>query len=134
MVNALRQSFVNRVCQAFTHFNAPLIERINIPDDALTEHFVFVNREQCAKFKWPKSFHDNGCRRSVARQISMWFRFVLETNGHRLALRERIGGKPLMMLGLIVVVLCDQDEIGGKGAGAFAFVLSTQLLGRMKCK
>ena len=38
--------------QDFTKLDAPLIERVDVPDDALAEDDVFIKRDQLAECPW----------------------------------------------------------------------------------
>src|SRR5262249_50086489 len=39
----------DRLCQRLAQFNAPLVERVDVPNDALGEDAVFIERDQCAQ-------------------------------------------------------------------------------------
>src|SRR3984893_13667575 len=52
--------------QNLAEFDAPLIERIDVPNGALGEHAVLVERNQLSQRRRGQSVHQNGVGRSIA--------------------------------------------------------------------
>ena len=44
------------LCQNFAQFDAPLVERVDLPDRALSEDGMFVKRDQFAQRFWRQPF------------------------------------------------------------------------------
>ena len=45
--------------ELFTEFHAPLIKRINAPNNALYKHFVLIQRQQHTKLEWIETRHQD---------------------------------------------------------------------------
>jgi len=52
--------------QRLAQLHAPLVERIDVPDHALHEYAVLVQRDQCAQRVRRESFGEDGVARPVA--------------------------------------------------------------------
>src|SRR5579883_778233 len=64
----------NSLGKDFTELNAPLIERIDVPDDALSEHQVFIESDQFAQCLRRELLGKDCVRRPVSRKHAMRFR------------------------------------------------------------
>src|SRR4030095_5892519 len=64
----------NSLRQHFAEFNSPLIERVDIPDDALCENRVFVKSNELAQRFWCELVSKNrvrwpvGCKHAVRHE------------------------------------------------------------------
>src|ERR1051326_298619 len=56
----------------FAEFNAPLIERVDVPDRPLSKHTVFVERDQPPQRLGSQALGKNGIGRSIAGERAMW--------------------------------------------------------------
>ena len=76
-----------------TEFDAPLIERVDVPDHALHEHGMFVERDEFAERRRRQFVHQDRVRRAVAREHAVRHEPVGRAFGldlrRRLAERER---------------------------------------------
>ena len=52
--------------ELLAELNAPLIEAVDVPDDALDENLVLVHRDESAEGLRGNLLHKNGVRRTVA--------------------------------------------------------------------
>ena len=59
------------VSQYFAEFDAPLVERVDIPDGALYKDLVFVHRYELAKYPWCQPFSKDRVRWTVALEGAM---------------------------------------------------------------
>src|SRR6476620_4023867 len=57
--------------QGLAQLNAPLVERINVPDDALRENGVLVERDELAEHFRREPFGKNHVRWAIALEHSM---------------------------------------------------------------
>ncbi len=56
-----------QVCsQLFAQLHAPLVVGIDVPDDALHEYLVFIERYQPAQSSWRQLFEQDGIGRFIA--------------------------------------------------------------------
>src|SRR5437660_2541689 len=58
--------------QYLAQFDAPLIERIDLPDCPLREHAVLVESDQRAECLRRQAIGQNGVRRSITFKRPMW--------------------------------------------------------------
>src|SRR5689334_6987791 len=56
----------------FAEFDAPLVERIDIPDGTLDKDFVFVERDEVAKSLRCESLRKDGVGWAVAFEGTVW--------------------------------------------------------------
>mgnify|MGYP006140977681 CR=1 FL=1 len=79
---------------AFAQFNAPLVERIDVPDDALREHTMLIEGDQPAECRRGETVGQNRVRRPVSLEHLVRhepLRHTLATHlVCRLAERERL--------------------------------------------
>src|SRR5688572_238092 len=57
--------------QHLAQLDSPLIERVEIPDDALREHAVFVERDELSECCWRQPLDEDRVRRAVALEDPM---------------------------------------------------------------
>src|SRR5581483_3825473 len=55
----------NAVGEDFAKLNTPLVERVDVPDGALNEDFMLVERDQSAQRLWREPIRENGVRWAV---------------------------------------------------------------------
>src|SRR5215472_1405416 len=97
----------NALGQNFAEFDAPLIERIDVPDHALCEYGMFVERNKLSQYSWREAFRENQVRRTVAvknpmRDEPIGSSFSLDlggslAEGKRLSLSEDVRDQKIMM-------------------------------------
>src|SRR5215470_4959789 len=97
--NALRQNF--------PQFNAPLIEWVNVPDDALSEDCVLIQGDKLSQCGRCETFRQDHVGRTVTCKDPMWrqpirraFSFDLFprfSECQRLSLREDVCNKDVVM-------------------------------------
>src|SRR3984885_1302234 len=93
--------------QHLPELNAPLVERIDIPDGALRKHAVLIERDKLAKNLGREHIPEDRVRRSVTLEDLVWnqpirrsFRLYLLCSlaeGQRFALREHIRHQQIVM-------------------------------------
>src|SRR6202035_3985978 len=114
--------------QNLAEFDAPLIERIDVPNGALGEHAVLVERNQLSQRRRGQSVHQDGVGRSVAfenpvRNKPIWRAFGLYllgrfSEGERLGLRKDVRQQHIVMPAERVERLSESDEVTGDEPGA----------------
>ncbi len=105
----------------FTEFDAPLIERVNIPDGALHEDFVFVERDQLAQRLRRQAIHQDGIGWVIALKGAMWHLKGGNTVGldllrrfaksQRLGLREEVRHQQIVVRRQGMQRVAEADEI-----------------------
>src|SRR5262249_27920381 len=85
----------NRLRQRFAQLNAPLVERVDVPDDTLGEDAMLVQRDELAQRLGCEPFGKNRVRWPVALEHAVWHQpvwraFRLHLLG-RFAKRQRLG-------------------------------------------
>ena len=111
----------NALRQHFAEFHAPLVKRIDLPDYALREHRVLIERNQFAEHRRRELVGEDGIRRAVAFEHAMRYQPIRRTFGphllrrlaecQRLTLREHIGHEHVMMPAKRVQRLTEADEV-----------------------
>ena len=97
-----------------------MVERIDTPDHALTEHLVLVKREQHAEVPAIEAIEQDGCRRMVSGDRPMWrvggnvFRRCACQHGFTLA--EAIGDQPAVLVGEVMAGVDHGNEVRAEGA------------------
>src|ERR1700754_4357877 len=97
----------NSLRQHFAEFNSPLVERVNIPDDALCENGVFVKSNELAqrlrceplsknRVRWPVAFEDPMRHEPIRCALSFHLLWRL-TKSERLGLSEHICQEHVVM-------------------------------------
>src|SRR3984893_17745723 len=114
--------------QNLAEFDAPLIEGIDVPDGALGEHAVLVERNQLSQRRRGQSVHQNGVGRPIAFEYPVRDKpsgraFGLDllgrfSEGERLGLRKYIRQQHIMMPAEWVERLSKSDEVTGDEPGA----------------
>src|SRR5215469_1147273 len=107
--------------QNLTELNPPLIERINVPKDALREDRVLVKGHQLAQCFWSKPLRQNCVGWAIAFEDSMrnqplWRALRLHllgclTKGQRLGLGENISQQHVVMPAKWIERLNECDEV-----------------------
>jgi hypothetical protein len=114
--------------QNLAKLNAPLIERIDIPDRALREDAVFVECNQLAergrcqllqqnRVGRPVSFEHAMRNEPIGRPLNLDFVSRL-AKCERFALRKDVGEQHVMLLAKLVECLVERDEVAGNEASA----------------
>lgn len=113
----------NSLREHLAQFYSPLVERVDLPDCALREHGVLVERDQLAENRWRKLLGQDGIRRAIALEHAMWhepvrsaFRFYLVgcfAKGQRLTLCKDVCEKHVVMLAKWIKRFAEGDEVAG---------------------
>ena len=61
----------NPVCQSFAEFDSPLVERVDVPDNTLSEDGMLIKSHQLSQRFWSKTLSENRVRWPVAIEYSM---------------------------------------------------------------
>ena len=109
--------------QNLAEFDAPLIEGVDVPDGALGEHAVLVERDQLSQRRRGQSVHQDGVGRPVAFEhpvrdepirrafgLDLLARFA---EGERLGLREDVRQQHVVMPAERIERLSESDEVAG---------------------
>lgn len=112
----------------FAEFDAPLVEGVDVPEDALGEDAHFVEGDETAEDGGGEFFGEDDIGRAVAVEDSMWgecgggaFGFDFGegfSEGEGLGLREDIRHEEVVMAAERVERLGEGDEVAGDEAGA----------------
>src|SRR2546430_15467816 len=88
-VSALEQSRQQRAGEVLAVLHPPLVETVQIPDDAFGEHFVLVQRDECAERARSEALEKHGARRAISGEglVRRVRRGVAEGKGCALAHR-----------------------------------------------
>ncbi len=123
--------------QHLAELDAPLIEGVDLPDRALREHAVLVERHQLAQRGRRQAIYHDGVGGAIALEhavrnepIGRAFRFHLLgrlAEGERRRLREHVGEQQVVMAPERVERLREGDEVAGNEPGA----LMDQLIERV---
>src|SRR5581483_1897877 len=107
---------------------APLIEGVDLPDGALGEHGVLVERDQLAKRLWRQPLGQDGVGWAVAGEDAVRHQPLggalsadlvgRLAEGERLALCKDVGHQQVVMLAKWVERSAEADEIAGDDGGA----------------
>src|SRR5258708_27714794 len=113
--------------QNLAELNAPLVERINVPEQALVEDGMLVKRDQLAKYfrrklvsqnrvRWPVAFEDPVWHQPVRRafRLHLFRRFA---EGKRLGLGENIGQQDIVMRLQLLEILGKSNEVARNAPG-----------------
>ncbi len=113
----------NAISQHLAQFNAPLVERIDVPDGALHENFVLVERDEPAQRIRRQAFHQDNVGRAIPLEGTMWHLEGRDAIGcdlllrlpkcQRLRLREEIRHEHIMVLAQRIQRLAEADEVTG---------------------
>src|SRR5262249_18639376 len=118
----------NSLCQHFAEFNSPLIERVDIPDDALCENRVFVKGDELAqrfwcellsknRVRWPVALEDPMRHEPIGRALSFHLLWRL-TKSERLGLSEHISQEHVVMPSQRIKCFGKCDEIARDEPGS----------------
>ncbi len=111
----------------FSEFNTPLVKRVDIPDGALDEDFMLVERDQSAQNFWREFLGQDGICRMVAFESAMWnlkrrntisrdfFGGLSECQ--RFGLGEEVGHQEIVVGSDRVQGLAESDEVAGNQFG-----------------
>src|ERR1051325_3379171 len=107
--------------QHLAELDAPLIERVDVPDRPLREHAVLVERDQLAQRRRGQAIQENRVGRSVALEDAVRHEPLGRAlgrdlvsrlaAGERLGLREHVGEQHVVMPADPVERLCERNEI-----------------------
>src|SRR5262245_14994570 len=61
----------NPLCQSFAEFDSPLVERVDVPDNTLSEDGMLTKSHQLSQRFRSKTLSENRVRRPVALEYSM---------------------------------------------------------------
>jgi hypothetical protein len=114
--------------QNLAELDAPLIERVDVPDRSLHEHFVFIEGHERAQDLRCELFGEERVAGPVSRKGPVWnqgcrhpfrghLRFGLP-EGQRLALGEEIGHEKIVLAALRIQALAKADEVARDELGA----------------
>src|SRR4051794_2054831 len=113
----------NPLGESLAQLNAPLVKGIDLPDYALGEDAMLVERDQLAQCGWRQGVQQQGIRRTITLEQPMWHQpvrraFRLDLLGglaesQRLRLREDVGKQHVVMPAQRVHGLGKRDEITG---------------------
>ena len=108
--------------QYLAQFDAPLIERVDLPDCPLREHAVLVESDQGAECLRRQAIGQNGVRRSITFKRSMWDKLLRCSFGthllgslserQRLSLREDVRHQEIVVIAQRIQRLAEADEVG----------------------
>ena len=123
--------------QHLAQFHAPLVERVDLPDGALREHAVLVERDQLAQRFRREPVGEDGVRRAIAFEHAVRHKPIRRAlrlhllrrlaERQRLALREDVGQQHVVMAAQRIERLAKGDEVAGNQPRA----LMDQLIERM---
>src|SRR5262245_20713418 len=111
----------NALRQDLAQLNAPLVEWVNVPDDALSEYSVLIQRNELAQRFRREPLGQYHVRRTVALKDPVWrqpcgralsfdlFRRLPERQC--LGLCENVGHKNVVVLVQGIQCLCEGNEI-----------------------
>src|SRR5450755_1248960 len=109
--------------QRLAELHAPLIEGVDVPDRALHEHAVLVERDQRAERARREPLGKDGVAGTVAFESAMWNQVVGCSLGlhflgglserQRLALCKQIGHQQVVLIAEGIERLAEADEIAG---------------------
>src|SRR5260370_12187279 len=60
------------VCQYFAEFDAPLVERIDVPDSTLDKNLVLIECNQLTQRLWCQPCSENGVRWMISLKGAVW--------------------------------------------------------------
>src|ERR1700722_14751738 len=111
----------NPLRQGLAKLDPPLIERIDVPDGALGEHAVLVERYQLPEIRRRELVRKNRIGRAVAFENTVRNQPIRRTlgfhllrrlpEGQRLGLRENVGQQYVMMASQRIERLPECDEV-----------------------
>ena len=91
------------VGQLLAELDAPLVEAVDPPHDALDEHEVLVESDQLTEYGWCEfGRHDRG-RRPVAGERAPWLVGPVAPERQSLGLGNQVGDEQVMMFSVGVV-------------------------------
>src|SRR5262249_44592736 len=125
--------------QDLTEFDAPLIERVDVPNGSLGEYAVLVQRNQLSERGRGQTIHHDGVGGPIAfeypvRNEPIGRAFSLDllarfSEGERLRLCEYVRQQHIVMPAQLVKRLCKRDEVAGGGPGSLMDQLIERVLG-----
>ena len=113
----------DRLRERLAEFYAPLVERVDVPDGALREDAVLVERDQRAERGGREAFCQNHVRRAVALEDAVRHERRRRTlrlhllgglaERERLGLREDVGEQQVVVAAARIQRLGEGDEVAG---------------------
>src|SRR5215813_9016278 len=110
--------------QDLSEFDAPLIERVDVPDRSLGEYAVLIQRNQLPERGRGQTIHHDGIGRPIAFGLDLLARF---SEGERLGLCKYVRQQHIVMPAELVERLREGDEVTGNEPAA----LMDQLIERV---
>lgn len=124
--------------ESLAQLNAPLVEGVDVPDDALSEDLVLVGGDEGAESEWRQLLDDNRVGGAVSGEHLVWneilellalktsllqlgthFLFSL-AEGERLGLSQEVSQQQFVVDSASdrVLRLCSRDKVGWDDSGA----------------
>src|SRR5262249_25573762 len=113
--------------QDLAEFDAPLIERVDVPNRSLGEHAVFIQRHELSERGWGQTIQHDGVRWPIAfedpvRDEPIGRSFGLDLlarlpEGERLGLCKYVGQQHVVMPAELVERLCEGAELAAASPG-----------------
>ena len=66
----------DRFRQLLAEFDTPLVERVNVPEDSLSEDLVLIKRNQTSERTWRELLKQDRIRRSITCKDFVWHELV----------------------------------------------------------
>src|SRR6266704_804110 len=128
----------NLVRQCFAEFYTPLVERVDVPDRALHEDFVLVQRDNFTQRFRRQAFREDSVGRTVTFTYAKWdlegrAAFCRDlpgrfSEGQRLRLRDHVGNQEVVVRLEWVQSLVEPDEVTGDQFGSLVDKLVESVL------
>src|SRR5579859_774731 len=128
----------NPLGQHFTQLDAPLIERIDVPDGPLNEDLMFIERDQLAQRLWRQSLCQDSIGRVVAlkgamRYLEVWpairlYLFGCLAEGQCLRLGEQVCHEYIVVRAERIQGLAEADKVARNQPGSLMDKLIVSVL------
>src|SRR5439155_8364481 len=124
--------------QHLAQLDAPLVERVDVPDDALGKHAVLVERNERSERFRRETLSEDRVRGTIAledpmrnkavwRTVGLYF-VVRLAEGQRFGLREHVRQQHVVMPAERVQGMAERDEVTGDETGALMDELVERML------